>query len=74
MSNESQARWYATKLILVYLSIISIFTVIAYIDLFWLLVVLVSMFVFMVIGAIYRDAYYDKLRELEVKKNDQSNT
>ena len=74
MDNESQARWYATKLILVYLSIISIFAVIAYIDLFWLLVVLVSMFVLLVTGAIYSDAYYDKLRELEVKKNDQSNT
>ena len=74
MSNESQARWYATKLILVYLSIISIFAVIAYIDLFWLLVVLVFIFVLMVTGAIYSDAYYDKLRELEVKKNDQSNT
>lgn len=69
MTNESQARWYATKLILVYLSIMSIFAVIAYIDLFWLFVVLVSMFVFMVAGALYSDAYYTKLLELE--KNEQ---
>jgi hypothetical protein len=72
MNNESQARWYAIRLILVYLSIISIFAVIAYIDLFWLLVVLVSMFVFMVTGAIYSEAYDRKLMELE--RNDQSRT
>lgn len=66
---ESQARWYATKLILVYLSIISIFAVIAYIDLFWLFVVFVSMFVIMVVGAIYQDAYYSKLYELN-KRNE----
>ncbi len=64
---ESQARWYATKLILVYLSIISIFAVIAYIDLFWLFVVFVSMFVIMIVGALYSDAYYSKLYELKQK-------
>ena len=66
---ESQARWYATKLILVYLSIISIFAVIAYIDLFWLFVVFMSMFVIMIVGAIYSDAYYSKLYELN-KRNE----
>lgn len=71
-NHESQARWYATKLILVYLSIVSICAVIAYIDLFWLFVVIVSMFVLMVAGAIYSDAYYSKLVELD--KNDQSGT
>ena len=67
MNIKSQARWYATKLILVYLSIISIFAVIAYIDLFWLFVVFVSMFVIMIVGAIYSDAYYSKLYELKQK-------
>jgi len=67
MNIENQARWYATKLILVYLSIISIFAVIAYIDLFWLFVVLVSMFVIMIVGALYSDAYYSKLYELKQK-------
>ena len=73
MNPESQARSYATKLILVYLSIISIFAVIAYIDLFWLLVVLVSMFVIMIVGAIYTDAYYSKLMELK-RQNDEPRT
>jgi hypothetical protein len=72
MSIESQAKWYATKLILTYLSIISTLVVIGYIDLFYLFVVVASMFAFMIAGAIYRDAYYDKLWEL--KKNDQSRT
>jgi len=68
MNIESQARWYATKLILAYLSIIAIFAVIAYIDLFWwLLVVLVSMFAIMIVGALYSDAYYSKLYELKQK-------
>ena len=67
MNIENQARWYATKLILVYLSIIAIFAVIAYIDLFWLFVVLVSMFVIMIVGALYSDAYYSKLYELKQK-------
>ena len=71
MSIESQARWYATKLILTYLSIIATLVVIGYIDLFYLVVVLVTMFVIMVAGAIFSDAYYSKLLEL---KNDQSRT
>ena len=40
---ERQARWYALKLILVYFSIIAAFAVIAYIDVFWLFVVVISM-------------------------------
>ena len=73
MSIENQARWYAIKLILVYLSIILIFAVIAYIDLFWLFVVFVSMFAIMIVGAIYTDAYYSKLMELEIQ-NDEPRT
>ena len=71
-SLERQARWHATKIILIYLSTISIFVVVGYIDLFWLFVVIASVFALMIGGAIYRDAYYDKLLELE--KNDQSRT
>ena len=69
MNIESQARWYAIKLILKYFSIMAIFAVIAYIDLFWLFVVLVSMFAIMIVGAIYSDAYYSKLYELN-KRNE----
>jgi hypothetical protein len=72
MNNESQARWYAIKLILIYFSIISIFAVIGFIDLFYLFVVVGLMFAIMIAGAIYRDTYYDKLWEL--KRNDQSRT
>ena len=67
---ERQARWHATKVILTYLSTISIFVVIGYIDLFYLFVVIASMFVLMIGGAIYSDAYYTKLIELEVQKYD----
>ena len=69
---ERQARWYALKLILVYIGIISIFAVIGYIDLFYLFVVVGLMFAIMIAGALYSDAYYTKL--LELMKNDQSRT
>jgi len=69
---ESQARWYATKLILTYLSIIATLVVIGYIDLFYLFVVVMTLFALMIAGAIFSDAYYYKL--LELKKNDQSRT
>ena len=69
---EKQAQWYATKLILVYLSIIAALFVIGYIDLFYLFVVVGLMFAIMIAGAVSRDAYYTKLREL--MKNDQSRT
>jgi len=72
MNNESKARWYALKLILVYFSIIAALFVIGYIDLFYLFVVVISMFVLVIAGAIFSDAYYTKL--LELKKNDQSRT
>ena len=72
MNNESQARWYAIKLILVYFSVITVLIVIGYIDLFYLIVVVGLMFAIMIAGAIFSDAYYTKL--LELKKNDQSRT
>ena len=72
MSIESQARWHATKLILVYFSIIATLIVIGYIDLFYMAVAVVVMFALIIAVAIYRDTYYDKLWEL--KKNDQSRT
>jgi hypothetical protein len=68
MTNESKARWYALKLILVYFSIIAALFVIGYIDLFYLFVVVVAMFALIIAGAIFSDAYYSKLWEL--KKND----
>ena len=61
---ERQARWHATKVLLTYLSTISIFVVIGYIDLFWLFVVIASVFALMIGGAIFQDAYYSKLLEL----------
>jgi len=69
MSNESQARWYATKLILVYLSIIGVLGVLAYINVLYMLTAILLFFVFAIAGAIYQDAYYSKLMEL--KKNEQ---
>jgi len=72
MTNESKARWYALKLILVYFSIIAALIIIGYIDLFYMAVAVVAMLALMIAVAIYRDAYYDKLMELE--KNDQSRT
>ena len=72
MNNESKARWYAIKLILIYFSIITVLIVIGYIDLFYLFVVVGLMFAIMIAGAIFSDAYYTKL--LELKKNDQSRT
>ena len=67
---ERQARWHATKVILTYLSTISIFVVIGYIDLFWLFVVIASVFALMIGGAIFQDAYYSKLLELNKGKWD----
>ena len=75
MNNESQARWYATKVILIYLSVITSLVVIAYIDLFYLFVVVGLMFAIMIAGAIFSDAYYYKLLELNKGRwNDQSRT
>lgn len=69
---ESQARWYAIKVILMYLGIITSLVVIGYIDLFYLAVVMMVYFALMIAGAIFSDAYHSKL--LELKKNDQSRT
>ena len=64
MSIESQARWYAIKLILVYFSVITVLIVICYIDPFYLFVGAGAMFVIMIASAVYSDAYYSKLLEL----------
>ena len=64
MNNESQARWYAIKLILIYFSIITVLIVIGYIDLFYLFVGAGAMFGIMIACAIFSDAYYSKLLEL----------
>jgi hypothetical protein len=64
MSIESQARWYATKLILIYFSIITVLIVIGYIDLFYLFVVVMTLFALMIASALFQDAYYSKLLEL----------
>ena len=75
MSIKSQARWYATKLILVYFSILAALLVIGYIDLFYLFVGAGAMFVIMIASAIFSDAYYTKLLELNKGRwNDQSRT
>ncbi len=75
MSIESQARWYAIKLILIYFSIITVLIVIGYIDLFYLFVVVMTLFALMIAGAIFQDAYYSKLLELNKGRwNDQSRT
>ena len=68
MNIESQARWYATKLILTYLSIIGSLVVIGSIDLFYLTIVIMALFALLIAGAIYHEAYYSKLVELQVKK------
>ena len=70
MSIESQARWYAIKLILKYLSIIATLVVIGYIDLFYLAVVIMAYFALLIAGAIFQDAYYSKLLELNKGKWD----
>jgi amino acid transporter len=70
MSIESQARWYAIKLILTYFSILAALLVIGYIDLFYLVIVVVAMLVVVIASAIYRDAYFDKLWELKRDKNE----
>ena len=67
---ERQARWHAVKVLLGLFITISIFVVVGYIDLFYLFVVIASMFALMIGGAIYSDAYYTKLIELEVQKYD----
>ena len=71
---ESKARYHATKVVLCLFSILASFTALAYINIMALFILVGVGFVVMIAGAIYRDAYYDKLTELEVKKNEQSKT
>ena len=70
MSNESQARWYATKVVFWLFSIIASFTALAYINLMAVFILIAVGFVIMLAGALYYDAYYSKLVELQVKKYD----
>jgi len=70
MSIETQARWYAIKLILTYFSILAALLVIGYIDLFYLVVVVSAMLVVVIASAIYKDAYFDKLWELKRDKSE----
>ena len=68
---ENKARWYATKVVLWLFSILASFAALAYINIIALFILVAVGFFVMIAGAIYRDAYYDKLIELEVKKNEQ---
>ena len=72
MSNESQARWYATKVVFWLFSVIASFTALAYINLMAVFILIAVGFVIMLAGALYSDAYDRKL--LELMKNDQSRT
>ena len=71
---EIKARWYATKVVLCLFSILASFTALAYINIMALFILVGVGFVVMLAQAIYRDAYYDKLIELERKKNGQYKT
>ena len=72
MSNESKARWYATKVVFWLFSVMASFTALAYINLMAVFILIGVGFVVMIAGALYSDAYDRKL--LELKKNDQSRT
>ena len=72
--NVKKAKWHATKVVLWLFSILGCFIALAYINLMALFILVGVGFVFMIAGAIYRDAYYHKLVELEVEKNEQSKT
>ena len=69
---ERQAKWYATKVVFWLFSVIASFTALAYINLMAVFILIGVGFVVMIAGALYSDAYYTKLLELE--KNDQSRT
>ena len=71
MSNESQARWYATKVVFWLFSVIASFTALAYINLMAVSILIGVGFVVMIAGALYSDAYYTKL--LELKENEHKN-
>ena len=71
MNPESRARWHATKLILVYLSIIGVLGGLAYFNILYMLTALLLLFVFALGHGIYTDAYYSKLMEL--KRSERTN-
>ena len=70
MNSESQARWYATKVVFWLFSFIASFTALAYINLMAVFILIGVGFVVMIAGALYSDAYYTKLLEL---KNERTN-
>ena len=69
-SLERQARWHATKVVFWLFSVIASFTALAYINLMALFILIAVGFAVMLAGALYYDAYYSKLVELQVKKYD----
>ena len=71
---ERQAKWYATKVVFWLFSVIASFTALAYINLMAVFILIAVGFVVMLAGALYRDAYYDKLIELEKEKNERTNS
>ena len=71
---ERQAKWYATKVVFWLFSVIASFTALAYINLMAVFILIAVGFVVMLAGALYRDAYYDKLVELEKEKNERTNS
>ena len=71
MNNESQARWYATRVVLTLVIIIGGFMAIAYVDIFWAFVAIALFFVIMVAAALYAEAYDRKLVELLVELNEK---
>ena len=71
MTNESKARWYATKVVFWLFSVMASFTALAYINLMAVFILVGVGFVVMIAGALYSDAYYTKL--LELKENEQKN-
>ena len=71
MTPESQARWYATRVVLTLFIIIGGFMAIAYVDIFWAFVAIALFFVVMVAAALYAEAYDRKLVELLVELNEK---
>lgn len=71
MTPESQARWYATRVVLTLVIIIGGFMAIAYVDIFWAFVAIALFFVIMVAAALYAEAYDRKLVELLVELNEK---
>jgi len=69
---ERQAKWHATKVILVLLGIIGLFMGLTYINILYTFIAVALFFIIMVASALYTDAYYTKLIELE--RNGRKNT